>query len=202
MWRWWIYFWLNSLRLSSPDRIKCHSLSRKIVWRVCLAGWKWVQKRQVASSALHQKDGKCCLQILHLNSDWSFRISFLSIHRSDAIKFIAISCSTEYEISIFYLEWIGMKLDQHFIVAVFHLLLVVPLFLFIGFQRSSTPTWVYLAIFVIGVFIFLYHGFKLVVRALKHSEYAWVNAIHVILVAPLLMYIEVTYETFFYTMVL
>ena len=82
-----------------------------------------------------------------------------------------------------------MKLDQHFIVAVFHLLLVVPLFLFIGFQRSSTPTWVYLAIFVIGVFIFLYHGFKLVVRALKHSEYAWVNAIHVILVAPLLMYI-------------
>ena len=29
----------------------------------------------------------------------------------------------------------------------------------------------------------------MVVRALKHSEYAWVNAIHVILVAPLLMYI-------------
>lgn len=82
-----------------------------------------------------------------------------------------------------------MKFDQHFIVAIFHLLFVVPLFLFIGFQRSSTPTWVYLAIFVIGAFILLYHGFKLVVRVLNHSGYAWVNAIHVLLVAPLLMYI-------------
>jgi len=82
-----------------------------------------------------------------------------------------------------------MKLDQHFILSVFHLLIVVPLFLFIGFQRSSTPTWVYMAIFIIGAFILLYHGFKLVVRALQHSEYAWVNAIHVVLVAPLLLYI-------------
>jgi hypothetical protein len=82
-----------------------------------------------------------------------------------------------------------MKLDQHFILAVFHLLIVAPLFLFIGFQRSSTPSWVYLAIFAMGALILLYHGFKLVVRAINHSEYAWVNAIHVVLVAPLLLYI-------------
>jgi|APGre2960657505_1045072.scaffolds.fasta_scaffold83715_3 hypothetical protein len=82
-----------------------------------------------------------------------------------------------------------MKFDKHFILAAFHLLFVVPLFLFIGFQRSSTPSWVYSAIFVIGAFILLYHGFKLVVRLLNHSDYAWVNAIHVLFVAPLLLYI-------------
>ena len=82
-----------------------------------------------------------------------------------------------------------MKLDQHFILAIFHLILVAPLFLFIGFQRSSTPSWVYMAIFAMGALILFYHGYKLVVRAINHSEYAWVNAIHVVLVAPLLLYI-------------
>lgn len=80
-------------------------------------------------------------------------------------------------------------MDIHFILAIFHLLFVVPLFLFIGFQRSSTPTWLYHSILALGAFILLYHGYKLVVRMINRSGYAWVNAIHVFLTAPLLMYI-------------
>ena len=84
---------------------------------------------------------------------------------------------------------IEMKFDQHFALSIFHLLIVVPLFLFIGFQRASTPEWIYMAVLVIGGIILLYHGVKLVIRLKNHSQSAWINAIHVLLVAPLLLYI-------------
>jgi hypothetical protein len=41
----------------------------------------------------------------------------------------------------------------------------------------------------IGVIVLVYHGFKLIVRLKNRSGYSWVNAIHVLLVAPLLIYI-------------
>jgi high-affinity Fe2+/Pb2+ permease len=84
---------------------------------------------------------------------------------------------------------IEMKLDQHFILSIFHLLFVVPLFLFIGFQRADTPQWVYFAILAIGAVILVYHGFKLIVRVMQRSGFIWINAIHVFLIAPLLLYI-------------
>lgn len=82
-----------------------------------------------------------------------------------------------------------MNLDYHFVLSVFHLIIIVPLFLLIGFQRASTPEWIYLAILSMGILIFFYHGFKLLTRLKNRSDYAWVNAIHVAVVAPLLIYI-------------
>ena len=82
-----------------------------------------------------------------------------------------------------------MELDNHFWLAIVHLLIVVPLFLYIGFVRADTPRWLYLATFAIGWVILIYHGFKLVLRLKNRSGYAWVNALHVIAVAPLLLYI-------------
>jgi TctA family transporter len=80
-------------------------------------------------------------------------------------------------------------MNPHFILSLFHLLFVVPLFLFIGFQRADTPQWVYYAIASIGAVIGVYHGVKFVLRFQANSTYAWVNAIHAALVAPLLLYI-------------
>ena len=82
-----------------------------------------------------------------------------------------------------------MEFDQHFILSIFHILLVVPFFLYIGLVRAATPDWVYLAVFAMGIIILLYHGFRLVTRLRSGSSYAWVNAIHVLFVAPLLIYI-------------
>jgi len=82
-----------------------------------------------------------------------------------------------------------MELDNHFWLAIVHLLIVVPLFLYIGFVRADTPRWLYLATFAIGWVILIYHGFKLVLRLKNRSGYAWVNALHVIAIAPLLLYI-------------
>ena len=82
-----------------------------------------------------------------------------------------------------------MEFDNHFWLAIIHLLFVTPLFLYVGFTRAETPRWLYLALLTIGAVILVYHGFKLVLRLKAHSSYAWVNAIHVALVAPLLIFI-------------
>ncbi len=82
-----------------------------------------------------------------------------------------------------------MELDQHFVLSIIHLLFVVPLFLFVGFKRAATPQWLYMAMFAIGAVILVYHGFKLVVRLRNNSSYAWVNMLHIVAIAPLLLYI-------------
>jgi hypothetical protein len=82
-----------------------------------------------------------------------------------------------------------MDFDNHFWLSVIHLLIVVPLFLYIGFVRADTPRWLYLALLAIGIVILVYHGFKLMLRLKTRSSYWWVNAIHVLAVAPLLIFI-------------
>lgn len=82
-----------------------------------------------------------------------------------------------------------MDFNQHFILSLFHIFLIVPLFLFVGFQRAATPNWLYNAFLVIGSVILLYHGYKLAIRITQRSGYAWINAIHVLFIAPLLIYI-------------
>jgi hypothetical protein len=82
-----------------------------------------------------------------------------------------------------------MDFDQHFMLALVHLLFVVPLFLYVGIVRASTPNWLYMSLLVIGVIIFVYHGFRLIVRLRTRSSYAWINAIHLLTIAPLLIYI-------------
>jgi hypothetical protein len=80
-------------------------------------------------------------------------------------------------------------MDSHFILSLFHLVFVVPLFLYAGFARSKCPDWLFTGILVLGFFILAYHGYKLFLRWSRRSNYAWVNAIHVLLVAPLLIYV-------------
>lgn len=82
-----------------------------------------------------------------------------------------------------------MNVDNHFMLALVHLLFVVPLFLFVGIMRASTPNWLYNALLAIGAVILVYHGFRLVVRLQARSSAAWINAIHLLIVAPLLLYI-------------
>jgi hypothetical protein len=80
-------------------------------------------------------------------------------------------------------------MDKHMILSIFHLLLVFPFLLYTAFQRAATPDWLYTTLLVVGCFIALFHGFKFVTRYLSGSSYAWVNAVHVFLVAPLLIMI-------------
>ena len=80
-------------------------------------------------------------------------------------------------------------MDKHLLIALFHIVLVTPLFFYIGFQRAATPEWVYNLIFGLGLVILAYHGSMSVIRLMTQTMGAWVNLIHAVLLAPLLLYI-------------
>lgn len=80
-------------------------------------------------------------------------------------------------------------MDSHVILAIFHILFVAPLFLFVAFMRSSTPQWMYWLLTGMGLLILVYHGYKLLLRLKAGSSYIWVNAIHILFVAPLMIFI-------------
>jgi hypothetical protein len=80
-------------------------------------------------------------------------------------------------------------MDKHLLLALFHIVLVTPLFLYIGFQRAATPEWVYNLIFGLGLLLLVYHGAMAGIRLMTQAMGAWVNLIHAVLLAPLLLYI-------------
>ena len=82
-----------------------------------------------------------------------------------------------------------MEFDNHFWLAIIHLVFIVPLFLYVGSTRAETPQWLYMALLAIGLVIFIYHGVKLTIRLTNRSGNSWINALHVLIIAPLLMYI-------------
>jgi len=80
-------------------------------------------------------------------------------------------------------------MDKHLLLALFHIVLVVPLFLYIGFQRAATPEWVYNLVFGLGLVLLAYHGVKAAIKLMSQTMGAWVNLIHALILAPLLLYI-------------
>ena len=73
----------------------------------------------------------------------------------------------------------------HSIYYIFHLLFVVPLFLYIGIKRDETPDAVFSALGAMAVGVLGYHGFRAYSK-LTEGKSAWVNWIHIFLVVPLL----------------
>jgi hypothetical protein len=80
-------------------------------------------------------------------------------------------------------------MDTYLLVVILHVAAIVPLLLWIGFSRAATPEWAYQVLFALGLFVGLYHGYKAVVRYIAKSPVIWINLIHVLLVAPLLLWI-------------
>lgn len=80
-------------------------------------------------------------------------------------------------------------MDVHMILALFHILFVAPLFFVIAFFQNKMADWAYKAILGLGIFVLIYQSYKYIVRLSQKSAYAWVNLIHMLLIAPLLIYI-------------
>ena len=86
-------------------------------------------------------------------------------------------------------------MDNHILLALFHILFVAPLFLSVGFMRASSPDWLFRHIFMLGLVILAYHLYRLFLRINAKSAYMWVNLIHVLLIAPALIYVGYTGKT-------
>lgn len=72
------------------------------------------------------------------------------------------------------------------IINIFHLLFVVPLFLYIGLSNKTQSVWVYWTLLLLGSGVLILHGNK-VWKALPRPR--WVNLFHMLVVAPLLIII-------------
>lgn len=80
-------------------------------------------------------------------------------------------------------------MNAHIILSLAHLFLIVPFFLYVAFQRAASPEWIYTVLFAVGLIVFAIHSVKGAYRYISGSTYLWVNLFHVILIAPLLIYI-------------
>ena len=79
-------------------------------------------------------------------------------------------------------------MNKHTIIHLFHILLVGPLFLYVGIKRETIPKLMFPFLLVLGAFITLYHMY-LAYNKFKQGQSAWVNYIHFLIIGPLLVYI-------------
>lgn len=83
----------------------------------------------------------------------------------------------------------GGEIDQHVVLALFHIFLVAPLFFAVAYMRAGTPEWLYWILLVLGLVILVYHAYRGYIKYMFKSNSVWVNLIHLLFVAPLLIYI-------------
>lgn len=69
---------------------------------------------------------------------------------------------------------------------IFHLAAVGPLFLYVGFARETVPDAVFNGLGVLGLVVLIYHTYRAYGK-LKENQSAWINWIHIFLIAPLLL---------------
>ena len=80
-------------------------------------------------------------------------------------------------------------MDTHVLLALFHIFLVVPLFLYVAISKTETHVNVYRFMLILGAIVFVYHAYKSLLRYSSGSSMLWVNLLHVLYVAPLMIYI-------------
>lgn len=77
-----------------------------------------------------------------------------------------------------------MKITKLVVVHFFHILFVGGLFLYLGINENSCPSWLYTGLIFLGIGIIIAHGMKLFT-----NPYSIISWFHVLLVAPLVIYI-------------
>ena len=70
-----------------------------------------------------------------------------------------------------------------------HVLVSAPLFIYVGHDRGQGPQWLYYLVLAVGALVLLYHAYLLANKYNNFKIVGWVNLIHVLLVAPVLIYV-------------
>ena len=80
-------------------------------------------------------------------------------------------------------------MNSHVVLSLAHIFIIVPFLLYVAFQRAASPEWLYWTVFAVGLAVFMLHSVKSAYRYIAGSSYLWVNLLHALLIAPLLIYI-------------
>lgn len=90
----------------------------------------------------------------------------------------------------------NLDMNGHIALSIFHILVVSPFFLYVAFVRGQLEPWVFTVIQILGLLVLIYHVYKTIIKWKAKSMSTWVNIIHVVAVAPLLLYIgSMGYDT-------
>jgi hypothetical protein len=79
-------------------------------------------------------------------------------------------------------------MDTRILVYLFHIIIVGPLLIYVGIKRDKIPPIMFPILFYLGMFIILYHSYK-VYNNMKFGKSYWVNLFHILIVGPILVYI-------------
>lgn len=79
-------------------------------------------------------------------------------------------------------------MTPHIILAVVHLVAIVPFLLYIYFTRNDLSEIMFKVIFGLGAFVLIYQTYKTYLK-ISANKSPWVNLIHIFLLAPLLLII-------------
>ena len=82
-------------------------------------------------------------------------------------------------------------MDAHVLLNLFHILFVVPFFVWVGVMRGKLPPLVFKILIGLGILLVVYHGYKAYIRLMQKSNFVWVNLVHALWVGPLLFYIGI-----------
>lgn len=63
---------------------------------------------------------------------------------------------------------------------------IAPLFIYVGLSKEAVPEHVFTALGVLGLIVLAYHSYR-AYEKLKENKSAWINWIHIFLIAPLLL---------------
>ena len=83
----------------------------------------------------------------------------------------------------------ALSINGHISLSLFHILVVSPFLLYVAFVRGQLEPWIFSMIQILGVILIIYQSYKVMIRWRAHSSAVWINIIHVLFVAPLLLYI-------------
>lgn len=79
-------------------------------------------------------------------------------------------------------------MESRILVYLFHILIVGPLLIYVGIKRDKIPSIMFPILLYLGLFIILYHLYK-VYNNIKLEKGYWVNLFHILIVGPILVYI-------------
>lgn len=84
-----------------------------------------------------------------------------------------------------------MIADPKTLIALMHVAITAPFLLFVGMKRTDVPEEIYKVLLVLGTVVLGYHLYRLSNKYRANVSGQWINIIHILFVAPLLIYIGV-----------
>jgi len=77
------------------------------------------------------------------------------------------------------------------IVNAIHVFVLAPLFVYVGLKAEKTPNIIFMVFLVVGIVVALYHSYRIFVtyKSVGLVPYIYINLVHILLVAPLLVYV-------------